>query len=76
MISDFQFVQRILLFITPVKYQPDFGFLRVVTYKRVLLFTVIQLFAFVLLCIVKYTKQISMLFPILVSIFDSQTYSK
>uniref|UniRef100_A0A915I906 Anion exchange protein n=1 Tax=Romanomermis culicivorax TaxID=13658 RepID=A0A915I906_ROMCU len=60
-----QFVERILLFFTPVKYQPDYVFLRIVPLKRVFLFTAIQLGAFTLLCAVKYSKDISMLFPIL-----------
>lgn len=52
----------------PVKHQPDYVYLKLVRLNRVHLFTVIQLLAFVLLCFVKYTKAISMLFPILVTL--------
>lgn len=52
----------------PVKYQPDYTFLRLVALKRVYLFTAIQLVSFIMLMAVKYTKPVSMLFPIMVSI--------
>ncbi|KRZ13410.1 Electrogenic sodium bicarbonate cotransporter 1 [Trichinella zimbabwensis] len=63
--EDQQFVHRILLFFSPVKHQPEFAFLQSVPLLRVHFYTAIQIAAFLLLCIVKYTKEISMLFPLM-----------
>uniref|UniRef100_T1IXB9 Anion exchange protein n=1 Tax=Strigamia maritima TaxID=126957 RepID=T1IXB9_STRMM len=57
------FFQRLLLFITPVKYQPDFPYLRFVRLWRVHIFTLIQLICMILMWIVKLTKSISISFP-------------
>uniref|UniRef100_A0A914WV03 Anion exchange protein n=1 Tax=Plectus sambesii TaxID=2011161 RepID=A0A914WV03_9BILA len=60
-----QFVQRILLLFMPLKHQPDYGWLRMVRMKRVHLFTLIQILSMVGLFAVKYTKQISIMFPLM-----------
>uniref|UniRef100_A0A915JM36 Bicarbonate transporter-like transmembrane domain-containing protein n=1 Tax=Romanomermis culicivorax TaxID=13658 RepID=A0A915JM36_ROMCU len=62
---DQQFFQRILLFLTPVKHQPDFNYLRLIKMRRVHLFTVFQIVAFGLLCTVHYVDYIEMFFPVM-----------
>lgn len=37
-----QFFDRLLLMLTPMKYQPDYAYLRHVSIKRVHLFTLVQ----------------------------------
>ena len=60
-----QFFDRILLFLMPKKYQPDYPYLRQVPLTRVHLFTFIQLFCFILLWLIQTFKQTSILFPIM-----------
>jgi len=60
-----QFVQRIALMLMPIKHQPDYPWLRMVRMKRVHLFTFIQILSIVALFAVKYTKLISMMFPLM-----------
>ncbi|KAJ1364174.1 hypothetical protein KIN20_024202 [Parelaphostrongylus tenuis] len=60
-----QFVQRIALLFTSIKHQPDYSWLRSVKMKRVHLFTLIQLLSIGALFVVKYTKAISMIFPLM-----------
>ncbi|VDL74183.1 unnamed protein product [Nippostrongylus brasiliensis] len=60
-----QFVQRIALLFTSVKHQPDYSWLRSVRMRRVHLFTVIQLLSIGALFLVKHTKSISMIFPLM-----------
>lgn len=62
-LQDMQFYQRLLLFITPVKYQPDFPYLRYVRLWRVHIFTLVQLLCMICMWIVKLTKAISIGFP-------------
>ncbi|KAK3611748.1 hypothetical protein CHS0354_014094 [Potamilus streckersoni] len=61
-----QLVQRILLFFMPLKYQPDYVFLRHVPLRRVHLYTAIQIVCLILLWVVKSVKVISIAFPIMV----------
>ncbi|KAL3855467.1 hypothetical protein ACJMK2_014678 [Sinanodonta woodiana] len=61
-----QLVQRILLFFMPLKYQPDYVFLRHVPLRRVHFYTAIQIVCLVLLWVVKSVKVISIAFPIMV----------
>ncbi|EYB97973.1 hypothetical protein Y032_0135g1923 [Ancylostoma ceylanicum] len=61
-----QFVQRIALLFTSVKNQPDYSWLRCVRMRRVHLFTIIQLLSIGALFLVKYTRLISMMFPLMV----------
>ncbi|XP_041365626.1 sodium bicarbonate cotransporter 3-like isoform X2 [Gigantopelta aegis] len=61
-----QFIDRILLFLMPVKYQPDYVYLRHVPLWRVHVFTVLQIVCLVALWIVKSIKSISIAFPLLV----------
>ncbi|KRY31080.1 Electrogenic sodium bicarbonate cotransporter 1 [Trichinella spiralis] len=70
-VNDRIFVHRILLFFSPVKHQPEFAFLQSVPLLRVHFYTAIQIAAFLLLCIVKYTKEISMLFPLMVTVLPT-----
>ncbi|CAJ0953416.1 unnamed protein product, partial [Mesorhabditis belari] len=60
-----QFVQRVALWFMPVKHQPDYTWLRCVKMKRVHFFTLIQLFSILGLFAVKYTKTVSMGFPLM-----------
>ncbi|ETN71764.1 anion exchange protein, partial [Necator americanus] len=60
-----QFVQRIALLFTSVKNQPDYTWLRCVRMHRVHLFTIVQLLSICGLFLVKYTKTISMMFPLM-----------
>lgn len=62
-----QFFDRILIMFMPVKYQPDYMFLRQVPLRRVHLFTVIQLICLIALWIIKTFKTTSILFPLMVS---------
>ena len=62
-----QLVHRMLIVFMPGKYQPDYIFLRHVPVKRVHLFTFIQIMCLALLWIVKEIKQISIIFPLMVS---------
>ena len=60
-----QFFDRLLLFLMPKKYQPDYPYLRQVPLSRVHLFTCIQLVCFVALWLIQTFKQSSILFPIM-----------
>ncbi|XP_015432862.1 PREDICTED: electroneutral sodium bicarbonate exchanger 1 [Dufourea novaeangliae] len=60
-----QFFDRILIMLMPVKYQPDYMFLRQVPLKRVHLFTVIQLTCLSCLWIIKSFSSTSILFPLM-----------
>ncbi|KAL3077924.1 hypothetical protein niasHS_013453 [Heterodera schachtii] len=61
-----QFVQRIALLFMPVKYQPDYVWLRNVPTKRIHTFTSIQLLSIGILFAVKYSSTtLSMLFPLM-----------
>ncbi|KAL3855461.1 hypothetical protein ACJMK2_014672 [Sinanodonta woodiana] len=61
-----QLIQRILLIFMPLKYQPDYVYLRHVPLWRVHLYTGIQVLCLVVLWVVKSVKIISIGFPILV----------
>ncbi|KAI5737514.1 hypothetical protein M8J76_014319 [Diaphorina citri] len=60
-----QFFDRILILFIPVKYQPDYMFLRQVPLKRVHLFTIIQLVCLIVLWLIKSFSQTSILFPLM-----------
>ncbi|VDD89631.1 unnamed protein product [Enterobius vermicularis] len=60
-----QFVQRIAMLFMPIKYQPDYPWVRTVRMKRVHLFTFVQILSIVGLFAVKYAKKISMMFPLM-----------
>merc|ERR1719242_13955 len=60
-----QFFYRILLFLMPKKFQPDYPYLRQVQLGRVHLYTMIQIGCFVALWIIKSMKQTSILFPLM-----------
>lgn len=61
-----QLVNRIMILLMPMKYQPDYTYLRHVPTRRVHLFTIIQVLCLALLWVVKTVKAISMLFPVMV----------
>jgi hypothetical protein len=83
-LRDSQLFDRIKLFITPMKYQPDYMYLRHVPLSRVHLFTATQVFLLLkylhilhktfqvaclaLLWIIKSIKEISIMFPFMVNI--------
>ena len=73
-----QFFDRILLFLMPKKFQPDYPYLRQVQLGRVHLYTMIQIGCFVALWIIKSMKQTSILFPLMVtqSILFLQQFKK
>ncbi|XP_031788835.1 electroneutral sodium bicarbonate exchanger 1 isoform X19 [Nasonia vitripennis] len=60
-----QFFDRIMIMLMPVKYQPDYMFLRQVPLKRVHLFTLIQLTCLACLWIIKSFSSTSILFPLM-----------
>ncbi|XP_012274135.1 electroneutral sodium bicarbonate exchanger 1 isoform X1 [Orussus abietinus] len=60
-----QFFDRILIMLMPVKYQPDYMFLRQVPLKRVHMFTMIQLTCLACLWIIKSFSTTSILFPLM-----------
>ena len=62
-----QFVQRVMVMFMPAKYQPDYMFLRNVPMRRVHLFTAIQLFCLIVLCVIKELGMVSIIFPVMVS---------
>ncbi|RUS81962.1 hypothetical protein EGW08_010277 [Elysia chlorotica] len=61
-----QFIDRILLFFKPAKYQPDTTYLRHVPIKRVHIFTLIQLLCLAILWVIKTVDGVSIVFPIMV----------
>ncbi|XP_074785625.1 electroneutral sodium bicarbonate exchanger 1-like [Athene noctua] len=60
-----QFIDRLKLFWTPAKHQPDFIYLRHVPLRKVHLFTVIQLMCLVLLWAIKVSRA-AIIFPMMV----------
>lgn len=60
-----QFFDRIIIMFMPVKYQPDFMFLRQVPIRRVHLFTLIQFACLVCLWLIKSFQATSILFPLM-----------
>lgn len=62
-----QLVNRIMILFMPMKYQPDYTYLRHVRTRRVHFFTIIQVCCLALLWTVKAVKAISIAFPIMVS---------
>ncbi|XP_018396877.1 PREDICTED: electroneutral sodium bicarbonate exchanger 1 isoform X4 [Cyphomyrmex costatus] len=60
-----QFFDRILIMLMPVKYQPDYMFLRQVPLKRVHMFTAIQLACLACLWLIKSFSHTSILFPLM-----------
>ena len=61
-----QFIDRLILFLQPRKYQPDVPYIRHVQLWRIHIFTICQIVCLVLLWIVKSIKAISIAFPLLV----------
>ncbi|KAJ8314216.1 hypothetical protein KUTeg_008777 [Tegillarca granosa] len=61
----FKLVDRLFLFIQPVKYQPDFPYIRHVPLLRIHLFTFIQVLCLGILWAVKTIKAISIGFPLM-----------
>ncbi|XP_068084694.1 electroneutral sodium bicarbonate exchanger 1 isoform X3 [Anabrus simplex] len=60
-----QFFDRILIMFMPVKYQPDYMYLRQVPLKRVHMFTIIQFACLVVLWVIKSFSSTSILFPLM-----------
>ncbi|XP_055328634.1 sodium bicarbonate cotransporter 3-like [Paramacrobiotus metropolitanus] len=61
-----QFTDRLKLVLMPLKYQPDYVYLRHVKISRVHLFTLIQLLCLALLWVLKSFQETAMLFPVMV----------
>ena len=61
-----QFVQRLLLFIIPDKYKPDYEYLRHIPNRKIYLYTLVQVAFLGLLCVFKVVSQISIVFPVMV----------
>ncbi|KAF6780055.1 hypothetical protein AHF37_00519 [Paragonimus kellicotti] len=61
-----QMVERIGLMFMPIKYQPDYSFLRHVSLRRVHMYTVVQVTCFIMLWVIKSVEVVSILFPIMV----------
>ena len=64
-LNGIQLFDRLLLMITPMKYQPDLMYLRHVPLKRVHLYTLVQSGCLAMLWIIKSIKATSILFPIM-----------
>ncbi|XP_055642605.1 electroneutral sodium bicarbonate exchanger 1 isoform X15 [Toxorhynchites rutilus septentrionalis] len=60
-----QFFDRLLIMLMPIKYQPDYMFLRQVPIRRVHLFTLIQLACLIMLWVIKSFSSTSILFPLM-----------
>jgi anion exchange protein len=60
-----QFIERISILIMPVKYQPDYIFLRHCPTRRVHVFTLIQIVCFIGLWFIKSIKATSIAFPLM-----------
>lgn len=60
-----QLFDRILIMFMPIKYQPDYSFLRQVPLKKVHFFTAIQVACLAVLWVIKSFKQTSILFPLM-----------
>ncbi|XP_062548268.1 electrogenic sodium bicarbonate cotransporter 1 isoform X4 [Armigeres subalbatus] len=60
-----QFFDRLMIMLMPIKYQPDYMFLRQVPIRRVHLFTVIQLACLIMLWVIKSFSSTSILFPLM-----------
>jgi len=63
-----QFYDRVLIVLMPVKYQPDYIYLRHVKLLRVHLFTFIQIICFAVMWVIKTIKETSIAFPVMVNI--------
>jgi len=61
-----QFYDRLLIVLMPVKYQPDYIYLRHCKLRRVHVFTFIQFICFVSMWMVKSIKTTSITFPLMV----------
>ncbi|XP_055331738.1 sodium bicarbonate cotransporter 3-like [Paramacrobiotus metropolitanus] len=61
-----QFVDRLVLLLMPMKYQPDYAYLRHVPIKRIHLFTFIQTVCLALLWVLKSFDESAILFPLMV----------
>lgn len=64
--SILQMMQRVMVLFMPVKYQPDYIYLRKVPLRRVHLFTLIQIICLAVLWTIKSIKMISIVFPLMV----------
>ncbi|XP_055351413.1 LOW QUALITY PROTEIN: electrogenic sodium bicarbonate cotransporter 1-like [Paramacrobiotus metropolitanus] len=65
-LNGLQFTDRLKLAFMPLKYQPDYAYLRHVKIKRVHLYTFIQLLCLVFLWLLKSFLETAMLFPLMV----------
>lgn len=65
-LAEMQFFDRLRIVFMPVKYQPDFPYLRKVPLKRVHMYTAVQLVCFAILWVVKTNETISISFPLMV----------
>ncbi|CAL8108823.1 unnamed protein product [Calicophoron daubneyi] len=65
-LNGIQMFQRIGLMFMPVKYQPDYPYLRHVALRRIHLYTVIQVGCLAMLWVIKSVEAVSILFPIMV----------
>ncbi|GAU87511.1 hypothetical protein RvY_00343 [Ramazzottius varieornatus] len=61
-----QFVDRLALLFMPLKYQPDYSYVRHVPLKKIHLFTFIQILCLALLWVLKSFDESSILFPLMV----------
>ena len=73
-LNGLQFFDRILLFLMPQKYQPDYPYLRRVPLKRVHLFTFIQLVCLIGLIVIAEIKQASIVLPIVLVVMIGIRY--
>ncbi|KRX66583.1 Sodium-driven chloride bicarbonate exchanger, partial [Trichinella sp. T9] len=64
-LSGVQMVDRLLLLFMPMKYQPDYIYLRHVPIRRVHLFTFFQITCFIIMCVVKEVEVTSVAFPLM-----------
>jgi anion exchange protein len=61
-----QFVERIGIMFMPDKYKPDEEYVRHIPNRRLHLYTIVQIFMLLVLCVFKVVNEISIIFPIMV----------
>ncbi|KAL3855466.1 hypothetical protein ACJMK2_014677, partial [Sinanodonta woodiana] len=68
-LNTMQFIQRIMLAFMPLKYQPDYIYLRHVPLRRVHLYTAFQVLCLIIFWVVKSVNVISVAFPVVLYYF-------
>ena len=75
-IKSLRVFERIMLMLTPVKYQPDTGYLRKVDINMVHLFTAVQLTCLFGLFMVKNSSTLAVFFPLVIVAMRCDEHAK